>query len=440
MPHLSENVKVRSKESGSGLVELLSLNRLIQTVDSIAIEERDQEEMLQLIVNALCIFTGWPLGNVFLRDSTHPTKFSRSPVHYVRNRDVYGESHQQLASNSYDESSRNIQQMMAQLAPFLDRDLELVVPGEGGVSFGVLIPIVSRGQLFGFFELVASEEKEPSQHLMQVFHQIGYRIGVVMEINTQLKKSYADLEEKIKKLKELDKLKDDFLNVSAHELQTPIIPIHSQVELLMAGDYGKLNKEQKNALEMIYRNETRLSELVNDILDIAKIRSMKLKLIFSQASLAEIITNAVENVEGLAREKNISLTLNPVPDLPKIVVDKKRISQVMGNLLGNALKFTPKKGRIEVTVKQTKNNVLVSVHDTGIGINQAGLNKLFTPFFQVDSNITRKYGGTGLGLSICEGLILGHKGKIWAESAGKGKGSTFTFSLPTKKKVVIIKL
>jgi signal transduction histidine kinase len=114
-------------------------------------------------------------------------------------------------------------------------------------------------------------------------------------------------------------------------------------------------------------------------------------------------------------------------------VDPQRIIQVMANLLNNALKYTPENGSIDIVASKTKDNVQVSVKDLGIGMSKDTLGKIFTPFFQADSRLDRKYGGTGLGLPICKGIIETHGGKIWGESDGPGKGSTFTFTLPLKR-------
>jgi len=269
--------------------------------------------------------------------------------------------------------------------------------------------------------------------------EIGQLAASFNTMAQELKESYSGLEEKVKELqvameelKELDKLKDNFLNIAAHELKTPLIPIHSQVQLLMKDFYGKIEGKQKEALEMIYRNEKRLTELVTDVLDISRIRSKKLKLILDDVSLEDIVANAVSDIEKLADKEYVKVVLEPIPKLSKLRVDGKRITQVMGNLLSNALKFTPEKGEVVVKVTSNENEAVVSVRDTGIGMSKRTLRKLFTPFFQADTNITRKYGGTGLGLSICKGIIEVHGGRIWAESEGKDKGSTFTFVLPKK--------
>ena len=232
------------------------------------------------------------------------------------------------------------------------------------------------------------------------------------------------------RLKELDRLKDDFLSVTTHELKTPLIPIKSQAQLLLAGDYGKLNRKQEKAVEMIYRNEENLNILTGEVLDVAKIKSNKFLLMVEKIDLSKIITYVINDLKNLAKEKNITISLRRFPEIPPIKADKLRIVQVLNNLIDNAMKFTAENGKMSIEVKSAKKLITVKVKDTGIGINPKNFEKLFLPFFQIDNSLNRKYRGTGLGLAICRGIIEAHGGKIWVESAGEGKGSTFCFTLP----------
>ncbi|MEE9303849.1 MAG: sensor histidine kinase [Thiotrichaceae bacterium] len=274
--------------------------------------------------------------------------------------------------------------------------------------------------------------------------EIGQLGDAFNDMTTKLEASYARLEEQIEELKELDRLKDNFLNNTTHELKTPLIPIKSQTQLLLAEDYGTLNEGQKKAVQMILRNEAHLENLVNDVVDITKIRSGKLNVLLQDTDPTEIITNTVLDVEELAKEKGVVLTLQPIPELPTFPLDRKLITQVMGNLLSNALKFTPTGGEVIVEVssrgepatggRKTPREVVTSVKDTGIGMSKETLEKLFTPFFQADSDAARKYGGSGLGLSICKGIVEAHGGTIRAESDGEEKGTTIVFTLPAQNK------
>lgn len=233
--------------------------------------------------------------------------------------------------------------------------------------------------------------------------------------------------------KAAEKLKNDFLNNTTHELKTPLIPIKSQAQLLLTDSYGELNEKQKESIEMILRNEAHLESLVTDVMNISKLHSNKITFSFEEVNLKELIEQAILDMQASAKERGLNLILEPFPETPNLHLDKKRITQVVGNLLNNALKFTPAGGTITVEVRKNENEVITTITDTGIGLSADSIKKLFTPFFQVDSDLARKYSGTGLGLSICKGFIEAHGGTIHAESEGEGKGSEFIFTLPISK-------
>ena len=242
-----------------------------------------------------------------------------------------------------------------------------------------------------------------------------------------------DITERVKreeKAKELDRLKDMFLTTSSHELRSPLVPIVAQAQMLLDNAYGVLKQNQRDAVDMIIRNAKTLSNLTSDTLDIALIRSNQLKLIFEKVSFGNLVTEVINNYKIQAQEKNIEILLDPLLVEPHISVDKLRICQVMNNLLSNALKFTNENGKVEVRVIRGDTEIVVKVKDTGIGISPHQQSELFTPFFQIDGELNRKYPGTGLGLSITKGIIEGHGGRIWLESKGLGKGTMVSFSIP----------
>jgi len=243
----------------------------------------------------------------------------------------------------------------------------------------------------------------------------------VGETKKELEKSYG-------KLKELDKVKSQFLNITSHELRTPVTPIKMQIGLLLEGYFGKITDKQKESLNMIFRNTERLDSLIADILDISKIQSGGLKFDLEKTDLAYCIKESMESVKPLANGKNITLTAK-IAKLPKLTLDKNRIIQVLTNLINNATKFTPENGKIMVEAEMQKDNILVKVTDTGTGIAEKDLKRIFEPFFQVKPSYKIKSKGTGLGLSICRGVIERHGGKIWVKSE-LGKGSTFYITLP----------
>jgi PAS domain S-box-containing protein len=260
-----------------------------------------------------------------------------------------------------------------------------------------------------------------------IINESGKIIGA-----TVLARNVTDRIKAEEKLKELDKLKDDFLSITTHELKTPLTPIKSQSQLLLNGDYGPLNAEQRHSILMIARNEENLNRLISDLTDISKIKSNKLKLIFEKVKPNEIINSIIKDVANLTEEKNINISFLPVANDLEIIADKLRLTQIVSNLINNAIKFTPENGHINIDAKNIDNNVIITIKDTGIGLSLENINKLFMPFFQVQSDLNRQYRGTGLGLAITKGIVEAHGGKIWAESPGEGQGSSFIFTLPIK--------
>ena len=222
------------------------------------------------------------------------------------------------------------------------------------------------------------------------------------------------------KLKESEKLKDDFVNIAAHELRTPIQPILALTQLLRS---QVNNVEQQELLEITIRNAKRLRRLTNDILDVTKIEARTLELYKEDFNLNDVVINAINDITlgtDSLKNENTRLSYNPQDIL--IHADKGRISQVISNLLGNAIKFTTQ-GTIFVGVEKNKNNnsVIVSVKDSGQGIDSTILPRLFTKF------ASKSYKGTGL---VSSSFIEAHGGKIWAENNIDGKGATFAFTLP----------
>jgi signal transduction histidine kinase len=236
-------------------------------------------------------------------------------------------------------------------------------------------------------------------------------------------------------LKKLDKLKILFLSMTSHELKTPITPIKLEAELLMDGTLGKLNQKQMESTKIILRNINHLNDLLSDVLDSAKIEVHKLKIYFEYADVTDLMKKIVEDFTLTTKKKKITLTAD-IQQLPKTNIDTKRIKQVLTNLIGNSIKFTPAKGRITVSAKKEGKNIHVRVNDTGIGIPQNMLTKIFDKFSQVNLSYLLKEKGTGLGLSISKGIIEQHNGRIWAKSGGKGKGSMFHFTIPITKTLI----
>ncbi|MBU4456717.1 MAG: cell wall metabolism sensor histidine kinase WalK [Nanoarchaeota archaeon] len=227
-------------------------------------------------------------------------------------------------------------------------------------------------------------------------------------------------------LTKVETLKDEFMNIAAHELKTPLVPIVGYLEVILK-DKG-LKHEHKRILRICLNSAKREVNLVNDILDISKIESGSLKLEMEEINLLDLLKEAVDSMLPGVRQKKIYLKAELPSSLPSVNVDSRRLMQVINNLINNATKFTTK-GGIIVKAERKDDNILVSVSDTGMGISKENIDKLFTKFFQADTSERRAEGGTGLGLAISKGIIENHNGKMWIKS-DLGKGTTFFFTIP----------
>jgi signal transduction histidine kinase len=226
------------------------------------------------------------------------------------------------------------------------------------------------------------------------------------------------------------RMKDEFLTTLSHELRTPLNAIFGWSQLLKNAGNDRETVEQ--AIEVIDRNVKMQSQLISDLLDVSRIVSGKVRLEIQAVNLAEIIEAAIEGVRPAAEAKGIRLETVLDPQAGPVSGDPGRIQQVLWNLLTNAIKFTPRSGKIQVLTQRVNSQIEVSVSDTGEGIEANFLPYLFDRFSQADSSSKRKHGGLGLGLSIVKSLVEVHGGTVRANSPGKGQGATFTISLPIR--------
>ncbi len=233
------------------------------------------------------------------------------------------------------------------------------------------------------------------------------------------------------KLHQLDKLKDDFVSVASHELRTPMTAIRSYAWMALNRADVPLSEKLKRYLSRTLISTERLINLVNDMLNVSRIESGRIEIMPRAFSVVDLVSDVITEIEAKARERGVNIKISN-PNVPKVFADPDKVHQVLLNLLGNALKFTPQGGFIYVSFFTDGKFVDVSVKDTGAGITKDDLSRLFTKFGRLDNSYVAAAtsGGTGLGLYISKSLIELMKGKIWATSEGLGKGATFSFSLP----------
>lgn len=239
----------------------------------------------------------------------------------------------------------------------------------------------------------------------------------------------------ITRQKEIEKLKSDFVANVTHELRTPLIAIDKSISLLADKTAGPISQDQEQFLLIAERNLKRLTLLINDLLDLSKLEAGKMQLRPRPLSIEEIIRESIESFAAWAKTKSIKIEKIIQDGILKVNADGDRISQVLVNLIGNAIKFTPSNGKITVEAILRKENdaIEVSVQDTGIGLSKEELPKIFDKFYQSARGTSAEVSGTGIGLSIAKEIVELHRGKIWAESE-EGRGAKFIFTLPLKNK------
>ncbi len=341
-----------------------------------------------------------------------------------------------------------------------------VYAGRGHGRSWMGVPLVSQGQVLGYFSLDKNEPgffteeskglasslaaqaavaiqnarlhealrqhaDELEERVAERTTELARRVAEVEALNRSAQQLNEDLKEAVKKAESADRLKSAFLATMSHELRTPLNSIIGFTGILLQKLVGPLSEEQEKQLKMVQGSARHLLELINDVLDISKIEADQIMLVTEEFDLCASIMSSVEKVKHPADKKGLKLITDLQPEKLTISSDRRRVEQILINLLNNAVKFT-EEGSVTIKSRVIDGRVKVSITDTGIGIREEDLQTLFKPFRQVDTGITRQYEGTGLGLSICKRLVdlLGGSISVTSEP---GKGSTFAFDLPLSK-------
>ena len=276
---------------------------------------------------------------------------------------------------------------------------------------------------------------------MIVFLGFGYSLirSVINEIERreELEKLTLQLEQANIKLKKLDKAKSEFLSIASHQLRAPLTAIKGYISMILEGTYGRLSERMKKPMENVYKSNERLIKLINDLLNISRIEAGKMKLELERISPEDIIADVIQELKIKAGDKGLYLKFEKSESpLPKILIDKEKIRQVVLNIIDNAINYTEKGGitiKSEIqNPKSEKESIIIKISDTGVGMTREEIDKIFQSFSRGTGGARLVAEGAGLGLYIARKFVEMHQGKIWAESEGKNKGSTFYIELPVK--------
>jgi PAS domain S-box-containing protein len=265
-------------------------------------------------------------------------------------------------------------------------------------------------------------------HRIQAERDRERLLAVEQEARAFAEAAQRDLAAQNERLRELDRLKDEFIALVSHELRTPLTSIRGYTELLLDGEAGKLTSDQRQFLGVVERNAHRLLHLVGDLLFLAQVEAGKLVLDIGALDLGNVASESVETARPQAEAKDITLTLATGP-VPLIAGDRARIAQLLDNLVSNAIKFTPEGGRVDVRVRALKQRAVLEVRDSGMGIPAGEEEFLFQRFFRTSTATEQAIQGTGLGLAISKAIVEAHAGRITVTSE-EGEGTTFRVTLP----------
>jgi signal transduction histidine kinase len=301
----------------------------------------------------------------------------------------------------------------------------LVIPETELAKSALFVPLIVDGQVNGLISLEnIDRENAFSESDVRLLTTLAASMSVALE-NARL---FDETQRLLKETEQANQAKSAFLSSMSHELRTPLNAIINFVEMVARGMIGPVNQEQVELLDQALHSSKHLLNLINDVLDISKIQAGQLTLfIEDQVSVQVELEAALSIVGGLLQEKGLQLIRDIDPHLPMISCDRRRVRQVLLNLISNAVKFT-NEGTVTVSVKDQGQAVLFAVIDTGPGIPLEKQNLIFEPFIQAESG-ERQMQGTGLGLPISRSLVRAHGGELWVDSQ-PGEGSAFFFTLP----------
>ena len=296
----------------------------------------------------------------------------------------------------------------------------------------VSVPLIPSDEPIGALTLFFNRRRRIDRQERQILETVSNAVAVAVQ-RAVLQERLLQKEAQRLALAESSRLKTEFISTVSHELRTPLTSIEGYVNVILRGHCGEVPPLQAEFLEIVARNSLRLSNLVNDLLDISKIESGELNLDRQRVDLAKVVSDCVRMISPQAQAHQMHIRLRVSESVPPVMGDSERLGEVVTNLLSNAIKYSPDSAPIEVEVgdrnEDGQRGVVVSVRDHGIGITADDIPNLFRKFYRVDNSSTRTVGGTGLGLSISRHLVELHGGRIWVESEPR-KGSAFHFSVP----------
>jgi GAF domain-containing protein len=417
---LFEEVQMRTRELSQSVEELRALGDVSQAINSTL----DVETVLTTIVAKAVQLSGTEAGTIYTFDKSRQ-EFQLRATHGMDERMIATFRDRRIGVGETAIGKAAAQQTPIQIADTLKgASLVLDIVVQAGFRALLIVPLLRSDQIIGALVVRRKEPGEFPEHTVNLLQTFADQSVLAIQ-NARL---FREIEEKSRELADASQHKSQFLANMSHELRTPLNAILGYTELMADGAYGEPSEKMLGILKRLEANGRHLLGLINDVLDLSKIEAGQLELELSDYSIQDIAQTVRSTLEPLAADKKLAFKVEIPPELPPGRGDGRRLTQVLINLVGNAIKFTDA-GEVAIRAQANNGSFYVSVRDTGPGISAADQAKLFQEFQQADNAITRKKGGTGLGLAISKRIIEMHGGRIWVESQ-PGQGSTFAFTLP----------
>jgi signal transduction histidine kinase len=417
---LFEEVQSRTRELSQSVEELSALGAVSQAINSTL----DIEAVLTTIVAKAVQLSGTEAGTIYTFDESRQEFRPRAThgmdeamIAAIRDRRI-GAGETAIGRAAAERASIQIPDVLKESSLVLD----IIV--RAGYRSMLVVPLLRPDQTVGALVVRRKAPGEFPKSTVELLETFADQSVLAIQ-NARL---FREIEDKSRQLEEASQHKSQFLANMSHELRTPLNAILGYAELMADGAYGEPSEKMLGVLKRLEANGKHLLGLINDVLDLSKIEAGQLVLELSDYCIQDIAQTVRSTLEPLATDKKLAFKVEVAPQLPSGRGDGRRLTQVLINLVGNAIKFTDA-GEVVIKAEANNGSFQVSVRDTGPGISAADQAKLFHEFQQADNAITKKKGGTGLGLAISKRIIEMHGGKIWVESQ-LGQGSTFAFSLP----------
>ena len=402
--------------------ELLILQKISETI----LGSLDLKAVLEKILEETMVTDSFDLGNIRLLDRSGEMLEVVAGRGYRHSEHVLG--HRALARTTESGQSKFGDRLFRE--PCIEEELQQcggyrTLKKEGVESF-IMVPVRANGEVVGTLQLASRTPRKFKPEEVNLLQTIGNQLGVAVQ-KAQL---YEETVRQAVELERANKLQADFTAMIAHDLRSPLMNIMGVAEVMVAGMFGSVSREQTKWLGRIQSNSQSLVDLVSDFLDVSKLESGYIDLSRETLNLSGLIQKNLDSYRVLALDKKISIRGSVDPSLPVIHADPRRLDQVLSNLISNAIKFTREDGEVEVgAALMDAARVKVWVGDNGVGIAANEIGRLFEKYRQGGNVKHSSHRGTGLGLVICKMIVEAHGGRIWVESV-EGKGTTFFFSLP----------